>query len=116
MIWEGLSGKTYTKRLLLKEVTDPRRRIPSDKAIYQHLSADEGYVVRFGDLVLRVVAELFVPVLDHNLGDLWPRLGLPHRIRSWSLTSLQNRLMKTGGRLVKHARYYRLRAAFPRRC
>ena len=24
----------------------------------------------------------------------------------WSLTSLQHRLMKTGGRLVKHARYY----------
>ncbi len=28
------------------------------------------------------------------------------RIKSWSLTSLQHRLMKTGGRLVKHARYY----------
>ena len=24
----------------------------------------------------------------------------------WSLTSLQHRLVKTGGRLVKHARYY----------
>ena len=34
------------------------------------------------------------------------RLGLPNRIKSWSLTSLQHRLMKTGGRLVKHARYY----------
>ncbi|MDA1314945.1 MAG: M28 family peptidase [Acidobacteria bacterium] len=30
----------------------------------------------------------------------------PSRIKSWSLTSLQQRLMKTGGRLVKHARYY----------
>jgi hypothetical protein len=26
--------------------------------------------------------------------------------RNWSLTSLQQRLVKTGGRLVKHARYY----------
>ena len=25
---------------------------------------------------------------------------------SWSLTSLQQRLVKTGGRLIKHARYY----------
>jgi hypothetical protein len=33
-------------------------------------------------------------------------LGLPQRIENWSLTSLQQRLMKTGGRLVKHARYY----------
>jgi hypothetical protein len=31
---------------------------------------------------------------------------LPQRIGNWSLTSLQQRLMKTGGRLVKHARYY----------
>jgi hypothetical protein len=29
-------------------------------------------------------------------------------IGKWSLTSLQQRLAKTGGRLVKHARYYRL--------
>ena len=32
------------------------------------------------------------------------RLGLPNRIKSWSLTSLQHRLMKTGGRLVEDAR------------
>ena len=31
---------------------------------------------------------------------------MPNRIRNWSLTSLQQRLVKTGGRLVKHARYY----------
>ena len=30
----------------------------------------------------------------------------PARIKHWSLTSLQQRLVKTGGRLVKHARYY----------
>jgi hypothetical protein len=34
------------------------------------------------------------------------RLVLPRRIGNWSLTSLQQRLVKTGGRLVKHARYY----------
>ncbi len=33
-------------------------------------------------------------------------LALPKRIENWSLTSLQQRLVKTGGRLVKHARYY----------
>jgi hypothetical protein len=31
---------------------------------------------------------------------------LPSRIEKWSLSSLQQRLVKTGGRLVKHARYY----------
>ena len=34
------------------------------------------------------------------------RFDLPQRIRSWALTSSQNCLMKTGGRVVKHARYY----------
>ena len=34
-------------------------------------------------------------VLAYNLGNLWWRLGLPNRIKSWSLTSLQHRLMKT---------------------
>ena len=45
-------------------------------------------------------------MLAYNLGNLWRRLVLPSRIDSWSLTSLQRRLVKTGGRLVKHARYY----------
>ena len=44
-------------------------------------------------------------VLAYNLGNLWRGLGLPQRIKRWSLTSLQHRLMKTGRRLVKHARY-----------
>jgi hypothetical protein len=33
-------------------------------------------------------------------------LVLPSRIEKWSLSSLQQRLVKTGGRLIKHARYY----------
>ena len=49
---------------------------------------------------------LQLSVLAYNLGNLWRRLGLPKRIKSWSLTSLQHRLLKTGGRLVQHARYY----------
>ena len=49
---------------------------------------------------------LQLSVLAYNLGNLWRRLGLPQRIKSWSLTSLQHRLIKTGGRLLKHARYY----------
>ena len=36
---------------------------------------------------------------------------LPKKIENWSLTSLQQRLGKTGGRLIKHARYYWLMLA-----
>ena len=49
---------------------------------------------------------LWLSLIAYNLGNLWRRLALPKRIDGWSLTSLQQRLVKTGGRLVKHARYY----------
>jgi len=49
---------------------------------------------------------LWLSVIAYNLGNLWRRLALPPRVATWSLTSLQQRLVKTGGRLVKHARYY----------
>lgn len=49
---------------------------------------------------------LWLTIIAYNLGNLWRRLALPQRIGNWSLTSLQQRLVKTGGRLVKHARYY----------
>ena len=49
---------------------------------------------------------LWLSVLAYNLGNLWRRLVLPRRIDNWSLTSLQQRLVKTGGRLIKQARYY----------
>jgi hypothetical protein len=49
---------------------------------------------------------LWLSVIAYNLGNLWRRLALPARIGKWSLTSLQQRLVKTGGRLIQHARYY----------
>jgi hypothetical protein len=48
---------------------------------------------------------LWLSVIGWNLGNLWRRLALPKDIESWSLPSLQQRLVKTGGRLIKDARY-----------
>jgi len=56
-------------------------------------------------------ARLQLSLLAYNLGNLWRRLALPKRIDAWSLTSLQQPLVKTGGRLIKHARYYWLQLA-----
>ena len=50
----------------------------------------------------QVRLELFV--LAYNLGNSMRRLALPEAMKHWSLTSLQTRLIKTGGRLVRHAR------------
>jgi hypothetical protein len=49
---------------------------------------------------------LWLSLITYNLGNLWRRLALPTRVATWSLTSLQQRLVKTGGRLIQHARYY----------
>jgi hypothetical protein len=38
-------------------------------------------------------------------------LVLPLAIQSWSLTSLQQRLFKTGSRLIRHTRYFVLHLA-----
>jgi hypothetical protein len=49
---------------------------------------------------------LWLSQIAYNLGYLWRWLVLPKRIDGWSLISLQQRLVKTGGRLIEHARYY----------
>ena len=50
-------------------------------------------------------------VIAYNLDNLPRRLTLPLAIQNWSLTSLQQRLFKTGGRLIRHARYFTLQLA-----
>ena len=53
------------------------------------------------------IRQLLLRVADEKqLPFTWRRVGLPQRIKRWSLMSLQYRLVKTGGQLVKHARYY----------
>jgi hypothetical protein len=55
---------------------------------------------------------LWLSLIAYNLGNLWRRLVLPKKIENWPLISfLQQRLVKRGGRLIKHARYYWLMLA-----
>ena len=53
---------------------------------------------------------LWLIIIAYNLGNLWRRLVLAQRVGNWSLTSLQQRLVKTGSRLVNPARRFRLEA------
>jgi len=43
-------------------------------------------------------------ILAYNLGNFFRRLALPEAIKQWSLTRVQTKLIKTGGRLVRHTR------------
>jgi len=51
---------------------------------------------------------LWLSVFAYELRNLWRRLVLPQRIDHCSLTSLQQRLVKTNRWLVKHARWFLL--------
>ena len=52
------------------------------------------------------VVRLWFSVIAFNLGNLCRRLVLPESIDNWSLRSMQQRLVKSGGPLIQHARYY----------
>ena len=43
-------------------------------------------------------------ILAYNLGNFLRRLCLPKAVKHWSLRSLLVKLIKIGGRLVRHAR------------
>ena len=47
-------------------------------------------------------------IMAYNLGNIFRTLALPEKIKSWSLRTIQVKLIKIGGRLIKHARYYYL--------
>ena len=47
---------------------------------------------------------LWLFVLAYNLGNVMRRLTLPESVKHWSLRSVQTKLIKMGGRLVRHAR------------
>lgn len=47
---------------------------------------------------------LWLFILAYNLGNFVRRLALPESVKRWSLRSVQTKLIKIGGRLVRHAR------------
>jgi len=51
----------------------------------------------------QVRLQLFV--LAYNLGNFLRRLALPHGVKHWSLTTLREKLIKIGAKVVRHARY-----------
>ena len=53
-------------------------------------------------------ARLKLFILAYTLGNIFRTLALPEKIRSWSLRTIQLKLIKIGGRLIRHARYYYL--------
>ena len=43
--------------------------------------------------------------LAYNLGNFLRRLALPQSVKHWSLTTLREKLIKIGAKVLTHARY-----------
>jgi hypothetical protein len=43
--------------------------------------------------------------LAYNMGNFLRRLALPPSVKHWSLTTLREKLIKIGAKVVTHARY-----------
>ena len=43
--------------------------------------------------------------LAYNLGSFLRRVALPHRIKHWSLTTLGEKAIKIGAKVVRHSRH-----------
>ena len=44
-------------------------------------------------------------VLAYNLGNFMRTLAMPKRVERWSMTSLREKLIKIGAKVVSHGRY-----------
>jgi hypothetical protein len=50
-------------------------------------------------------ARLQLFALAYNLGNFLRRLALPRSVKHWSLTTLREKLIKSGAKVVRHAKY-----------
>ena len=44
-------------------------------------------------------------LLAYNLGNFLRRLALPTAVKHWTLTTMRDKLVKIGAKIVRHARY-----------
>ncbi len=64
-------------------------------------SLDKAFRQRFRDNAVRL--QLFA--LAYNLGNFMRTLALPDEVSHWSLTTLREKLIKIGAKVVSHGRY-----------
>jgi hypothetical protein len=74
----------------------------------QHIKEGK-HAIRWTRLSCRKFADnavrLQLHALAYNLGNFLRTLALPDAVRHWSLTTLRGRLIKIGGKIVRHGRY-----------
>ena len=52
--------------------------------------------------------------LAYNLGNFLRQLAVPRPVRTWTMTTLREKLIKIGAKVVHHARAVTFQVAVPR--
>ncbi len=104
---EGLAGRDVLQRAWHGRAVDQggQERREVDAAELSRLRGQSGPRL-----------QLFAPA--YNLGNFLRRLALPRAVKHWSLTTLREKLIKIGAKVVNHARYVifqMAKVAIPRR-
>jgi hypothetical protein len=58
-----------------------------------------------------MIVRLQLFALAYNIANFMRRLVLPRRVNHWSLTTLREKLIKTGARILRYARYIKFQMA-----
>ncbi len=86
----------------------PGCEIRSSSATRQWIKEGK-YAVRWTRLSCRNLrdnqARLQLFALAYNLGNFLRRLALPKSVKHWSLTTLREKLIKIGAKVVRHSKY-----------
>jgi hypothetical protein len=96
-------------------VTNLARSAERVVAFYNHRGTAEQYIkegkgaIKWTRLSCRTFAanavRLQLHALAYNLGNFMRTLAMPKATEPWSLTSLREKLIKTGAKVVSHGRY-----------
>ena len=106
-------GQLYpTVGFIVTNLTRPTRRVV---AFYNQRGTAEQYIkegkgaIKWTRLSCRSFAanavRLQLHALAYNLGNFLRTLATPEPIKDWSLTSLREKLIKIGAKVVSHGRY-----------
>jgi hypothetical protein len=106
-------GELYPRvGFIVTNLTSPAKRVV---AFYNMRGTAEQYIkegkgaIKWTRLSCRTFAanavRLQLHALAYNLGNFLRTLATPEPIRDWSLTSLREKLIKIGAKIVSHGRY-----------
>ncbi|MCY4560290.1 MAG: transposase [Chloroflexi bacterium] len=119
--WHGIVGlprqSVYGRPAGYEDVNDAKRVV----AFYNQRGTAEQWIeegknaIRWTRLSCRRfdhnAVRLQLHGLAYNLGNFMLTLALPDAVEQWSLTSLREKLIKIGAKIVRHGRYVTFRMA-----